>query len=103
MPRSTLSAVLTPGERQAELDQSDGDGWAHADDHGVGVEDARYRGNVVEHAADEAVDDFQGRYIDEDALGAVFHDLGREIFLERRRQPVVHIDLDRDEQHVPKF
>src|SRR5262245_5003084 len=37
------------GQRKAQLDQRDGDCRAHAHDHRVGIEDARDRGDVVEH------------------------------------------------------
>ena len=48
-------------QRQAEFHQRDRDRRPHADHDRLGVEDARDRGDIVEHAADEAVDDLQAR------------------------------------------
>src|SRR3954468_23514309 len=66
--RGTHAAELEP-----ELDQGDGDGRAHAHDHGRGIEHARHGGDVVEHAADEGIDDLQRRYVDHDAARARRH------------------------------
>src|SRR5262245_50804111 len=57
------------GQGQAKLDQGDCDCGAHADDDRFGVEDAGHSGDIVQHAADETVDDFQRRNVDEHALG----------------------------------
>src|SRR5262249_29143292 len=91
------------GERQAELDQRDRHGRPHSDDDGLGVEDARDGGDVVEHAPDEAVDDLERRDVDEHALRAVRDDLAGEVFFERGGEAVVHVHLDGDEQRVPEL
>ena len=70
MPRSMLSAVRTPFSERPELDQRDRDGGPHADDDGLGVEDARHRGDVAEHAADERIDHLERRNVDQHALRA---------------------------------
>ena len=54
MPRSTSSAVRTPSQRQAQLDQRDRDGRAHADHDGLGVEHPRDGRDRGQHPADEA-------------------------------------------------
>ncbi len=99
-PLSTFRAVRTPVERQAQLHQRDRDRRAHADDDGDRVEHARHGGDVVQHAADEGVDDFQRGYVDHDAARAIGHDALRQIVLQRHGQPVVHVDLDRDQQAI---
>src|SRR5262249_8773297 len=90
-------------ERKAKLHQRDCDRRPHAHHHGVGIEDARHRRDVVEHAANKTVDDLERRDVDQHALGAVINDFFREIFFERRREPVVHIDLDGHEQRIPEL
>ncbi len=103
MPRSTFSAVLTPDSDSPSSTSVIATAGPHADDDRVGVEDARDGGDVVQHAADEAVDDLQRRDVDQHALGAVRDDLAGQIFLQRGRQPVVHVDLDGDEQRAAEF
>jgi len=67
----------------------------------LGVEDARDRGDIVEHAADETVDDFQGGNVDQYALGAHGDDLAGQVLFERGGQPIMHVDLDGDEEAAP--
>src|ERR1700694_126686 len=52
-----VEARAHPGQRQPQLDQRDGHGRPHADHDGLGIEDARHRGDVADHAADEGVHD----------------------------------------------
>ena len=70
MPRSTFERGLHARQRQSQFDQGDGDRRPHADDHRLGIEHARHRGDVVEHPADEAVDDLQRGDVDQHAFGA---------------------------------
>src|SRR5690606_11653472 len=91
---------LHTGQRQAELDERDRHGRTHADDDRLRVENARDRGDVVEHATDEAVYDLERGNVYQHALRASLHDLLRKIVLERDRKPVVHVDLYRDEQRI---
>src|SRR3954447_5198463 len=91
------------GERQSEFDQRDCHRGPHSDDDGVGVENARNRGDIVQHAADETVDDFKRRDIDQHAARIMLDDLRGEVFFQRGRKPVVHVDLDRDEKRAPEF
>src|SRR5579871_999733 len=56
---------LDARQREPELDQRDGDRRTHPDYDRVGVENARHRRDVVQHAADEAVDDLQRRDVDQ--------------------------------------
>jgi hypothetical protein len=88
------------GERQAQLHQRDRDRRAHAHDDGDRVEHPGHRRDIVQHAPDEGVDDFQGRYVDHDAARPIGHDALRQIVLQRHGEPVVHVDLDRDQQAV---
>src|SRR5215831_18047580 len=83
---------------ETELNEGDRHGRLHADDNGLSVENLRYARDVAEHPADEAVDDLERRNVDQDPAGARGYDLLGEILLERHRQAVVHIDLDRDEE-----
>src|SRR5262245_14287613 len=85
-------------ELEAELDERDGDGGAHPHDDRLGIEDARHGSQVVQHSADERVDELERRDVDEDSLGARLDDLLREVLLELHRHAIVQIDLDRDEQ-----
>ena len=41
--------------------------------------------------------------VDQHAMGAILDDARRQIILQRHRQPVVHVDLDRDQQQVAHF
>src|SRR5215213_8377073 len=87
-------------QRQPKLDERDRHCRLHADDNRNRVENARDRGDIVQHPADERVDDFQRRYIDHDAARARRDDLLRQILLQRHRHSIVHIHLDRDEEAV---
>jgi hypothetical protein len=87
-----------PRERQPELHERDGDRRPHADDHRFGIEHARHRGNVAQHPADERIDHLESGDVDQHAPGVGADDLRREVVLQRHRQAVVHVDLDRDEQ-----
>ena len=100
MPLLDVERGAHAGERKAELDQGDGDGGLHADYHRVGVEHPRHRRDVAEHAADERIDDLERRDVDQHAARAVGDDPVGEIVLERHRQAVVHVHLDRDQQAV---
>src|SRR3984957_2470384 len=71
------------GQREAELDERNRDSGLHADHHGGGIEHLRHGGNVVEHAADEGIDDRQRRDIDHDAARPVGNDAVGEVVLER--------------------
>ena len=55
-------------ELQTELHERDRDRGPHADDHGAGIEHARHRGDVGEHAPDEGVDQLERRDVDEHAV-----------------------------------
>ena len=70
MPRSTLSAVRTPGSDRPSSTSVIATAGLHADDHGLGVEDARHAGDVAEHPADERVDHLERGDVDQHALGA---------------------------------
>src|SRR6185437_3680470 len=94
---------LHAGEGQTEFNQRDRDRGPHPDHHRVGVEDAGNGGDIVQHTADKAVDDFKRRDIDQHAAGVMRDDLAGQVFFQRGRQPVVHIDLDRDEKRVPEL
>ncbi len=59
--------------------------------------DGRDRGD---HPADEAVDDLQRRDVDEHAVRAGLDDPLGEVLLERERDLVLQVDLDRDQQDV---
>ena len=100
-PRSTLSAVRTPGQRQPELDERDRDRRPHADDDRLGVEHARHRRDVAEHAADERVDDLERRDVDQHAARACAATI-RSVrsSCSVMREPVVHVDLDGDQQEL---
>src|SRR6185503_13211126 len=63
------------GQGEPELDEGDGDGRAHARDHGVRVQDAGHGRDVAEHAPDEGVHEVEGGDVDEHALGVVAPDL----------------------------
>src|SRR5687768_13389994 len=70
------------GQRKAELDEGDGDGRLHADDHRLRIEHAGHGRRVGQHAADEGVDDVQRGDVDQDSPRAVLHDLRGEIVLQ---------------------
>ncbi len=53
---------------------------------------------LLEHAADEGIDDRQRRDNDHDAARPVGNDAVGEVVLERHGETIVHVDLDRDEQ-----
>src|ERR1700733_9885665 len=91
------------GERQSKLDQRDRHRGPHADNHGVGVQNARDRGDVVEHPADETVDDLQRRDIDENALRVGVDNLAGQILFQCGRQTIVHVDLNGHQQRIPEF
>ena len=59
MPRSTFSAVRTPGSDRPSSTSVIATAGLHADDDRLGVEHARHRGDVGEHPADERVDDLE--------------------------------------------
>src|SRR5271155_322336 len=88
------------GERKPELNQGYGDGGSHTDDHGDRVEHPRHGGDIVEHAADERVDDLESRYVDHDAARPLGDDPVGEVVLQFHRQAVVHVHLDRNEKAV---
>src|SRR4051794_3582512 len=50
------------GQLQTKFYQGDCDGWTHADDHGHRIEHPGHGSDVVQHAADEGVDDLQRGY-----------------------------------------
>ena len=87
-------------QRQAQFHQRDRHGRLHADQHGSRIENARHAGNVGDHAADEGVDHFQRRNVDEHAFGALLLDRAGQIILQLQRQLIVHVDLDGDEQEL---
>ena len=58
------------GQRHSQLDERDCDGRPHPDHDRPRIEDARHRGDVREHAADERVDDLERRDVDQDAARA---------------------------------
>src|SRR5262245_60349515 len=88
------------GQCQTELDERDRDRRTHADDGRLRVEDARHRGDVAEHPADEGIDDLERRDVDEHAARAMLRDPLGEIVLQGHRETVVHVHLDGDEQAV---
>jgi hypothetical protein len=57
---------------------------------------------VAEHPAHEGVDHLQRRDVDQHCPGARGDDSLREVILQRQRQLVVHVDLDRHQQEVPR-
>ena len=85
-------------QRQPQLDQRDRDGRAHADHDRLGVEHARHRRDVADHAADERVDDLERGDVDQDAARPVWTMRSRQVVLQRHREAVVHVDLDRHQQ-----
>lgn len=85
-------------KREAEFDERDRDRRLHADDDRLGIEHARHGGRVADHASDERIDHVERGNVDQDAARAVFHDAARQIVLQREREPVVHVDLNGDEQ-----
>src|SRR6185436_9193589 len=87
-------------ERQAELHQRDRDGGLHAYDHRLRIEHARHRRDVADHAADERVDDFEARDVDEHSVRPVRDDAVGEIVLQLHGELVVHVDLDGHEQEA---
>src|SRR6202012_5421641 len=94
---------LDAGQRQTELDQRDRHRRPHADDDRFGIEDTRDGGDIIEHSADEAVDDFQRGNIDQHALGVGFDDLAGQVLFERCREPVMHVDLNGHKQRTPEL
>src|SRR5262245_53092960 len=85
-------------ELEAELHARDGDRGPHPPRDGCRSEDARRGRQVVQHSADERIDELEGRDVDEHTLGPRLDDLLREVLLELHRHAVVQVDLDRDEQ-----
>ena len=59
--------------------------------------------NAAEHAPDERIDHIERRNIDQHSTGVQFNDLVSQVVLQRHRDPVVHIDLDRDKEEVTQF
>src|SRR5262245_26437763 len=86
---------------QPELDQRNRDRRPHADDDGLRVQDARHVRDVPQGAADERIDDLEGGDVDEHAPRAVLDDLVGQLVLQRHHEPVVHLDLNGDEQELP--
>src|SRR5262249_11851784 len=80
------------------LDQGDRHLRPHPDDDGLGVKDTSHAGNVRQHAADEAVDEIEGGDVDQDATSATGNQLLREVILQGKRELVVHVDLNADQQ-----
>ena len=64
------------------------------DEAWLGIKHARHRSNIVEHAANKAVDDFERRDVDQHALGCSRRNLCREILFQSHGETVVHVDLD---------
>src|SRR6185312_12194279 len=71
-----------------------------ADDDGLRIEHARHRCDVADHAADERVDDFEARDVDEHSVRAIRDDAIGEIVLQLHGELVVHVDLDGHEQEA---
>src|SRR5689334_4951510 len=69
-------------ELEAELDERDRDRGTHAHDHGVGIEDARHGSQVVQHSADERIDELERRDVDENSLRPRLDDLLGEVLLQ---------------------
>src|SRR5688500_11977315 len=59
-PALDVEGRVHAGQGEAQLDEGDRDGRAHADDDRAGVEDAGHGGDVGDHAADERVDHLEG-------------------------------------------
>ena len=68
------------------------------DDDRLGVEHARHAGDVADHPPDERVDHVERGDVDQHAAGSRLGDPAGQVVLERHRQAIVHVDLDRDEQ-----
>src|SRR5262249_22528802 len=47
------------GERKPELNQGYGDGGAHTDDHAAAGKHTRHGSDIIEHAANERIDDLK--------------------------------------------
>ena len=103
MPRSTVSAVRTPGSDRPSSTSVIATAGRIPTTTVVGVEHARHRRDVGEHPADERVDDLERRDVDQHAARAGLDDPLGQVVLQRQRQPVVHVDLDRHEQQVPEL
>jgi hypothetical protein len=99
-PLVDVQARPNARQGQAQLHQRDGDGGPHADHDRLGVEDARHRGDVADHAADERIHDLERGDVDEHAPRPITHDAIGEVVLQRHGQPVVHVHLDADQQEL---
>src|SRR5579883_2817798 len=89
-----------PRKAEAELDQGDGDRRLHADHDGHRVEDARHRGDIVQHSPDEGIDDFERRDVYHHAARMGLYDLAREVVLQLDRELVMHVDPDADQKAI---
>ena len=87
-------------EVQPQFDQGNRHRRLHPHDHRFRVEHLRHRGDVAEHPPDKRIHDLQRRDVDQHALGIRFGDPVGEIVLQRHRQLVVHVDLDRHQQQL---
>src|SRR5262249_10225174 len=87
-------------EAQAQLDEGDGHGGAHAHHDRLGVQHARHARDVAQGAADERIDDLERGDVDQDSARAIADDRRGQLLLQGHHQAIVHLDLDGDEQEL---
>src|ERR1700749_287041 len=86
---------------ESEFDERDGDGGLHPDDDRSRVHDARHRRDVREHATDEGVNHLKQRDVYQHAARARPLKLGQYPLLKVHDRLVVHVHLNRHDQHAP--
>src|SRR5512145_931959 len=77
-----------PGQPKPQFYQRDGHRRLHTHHHRLGIQHPGHGGDVPQHAADEGVDDLQGRDVDQDPPSPRLHDSPGQIVLQGEGQPV---------------
>jgi hypothetical protein len=99
-PALDIQRGTDPGQGQAKFHQGDGHRWLHADQHGLGIHDARQPGDGADHPADERIHHVQGGDIDQHAAGGGPADALGQVVLQGQGQLVMHVHLDGHQQEV---
>jgi len=98
VPFVRVEGGLYAWKRKTEFDKCQGNRGLDSGDNRVGTHQPRDRGDFSDESAQERVNHFDRRQIDQDAVGAGAFERAGEIRLELQGVPVVKIFLNRGDE-----